>query len=313
MASRKYLYLLALARERHFGRAALACHVSQPTLSNAIRQLEDDFGVPLVERGRVFRGFTAAGLQVLDHARQVVADEEALTQALKGWDRDLGGMLRIGAIPTSLPITAHITAPFAERYPGVSLRLLSHSSRDIQRGLDEFELDAGITYLDNEPLSGVRMRPLYNERYFLLTQRSAFPASVRQVTWAQAARQRLCLLTTDMQNRRIIEAAFRMADHPVTAASETNSLMNLYTTVRQGPWSSIVPGQLLALFPPVRDVIALPLVAPLITHVVGLVYADRTPEPPPAKALAALVTEAGIAERLRETVDAALRQWNSTV
>ncbi len=71
---RKLTYLLSLARERHFGRAATASHVSQPTLSNAIRQLEEDLRVPIVLRGRVFQGFTPEGEKVLDYARQILAD-----------------------------------------------------------------------------------------------------------------------------------------------------------------------------------------------------------------------------------------------
>lgn len=87
---RKYAYLMALARERHFGRAAAVCNVSQPTLSNAIRQLEEELGVPIVERGQRFQGFTPQGQRVLKYARRILAEQEELTQELHAGADALG-------------------------------------------------------------------------------------------------------------------------------------------------------------------------------------------------------------------------------
>ena len=80
----------------------------------------------------------------------------------------------VGAIPAALPMVALVTAPFIERYPASTVTVWSLSSIDIQRGLDDFTIDAGITYLDNEPLSHVRSVPLYREHYVLIT-----PADLR--------------------------------------------------------------------------------------------------------------------------------------
>jgi len=288
---RKYQYLLALARHHHFGRAAAECHVSQPTLSNAIRLLEDELGVLIVERGQSFRGFTLEGLKVIETARRILQEQETLRQELRRDGVDLPGELRLGVIPTALPAVSHLIAPFSSRFPHVRISLLSQSSRDIQRGLDEFELDAGITYLDNEPLINVRMQPLYSERYYLLTRRSEALRDLTCLSWAEAANHRLCLLTRDMQNRRIAESAFRMADRVISPEVETNSLMTLYTNVRTGPWSSVVPGQLLTLLPLTPEMVALPLIAPDVTYVVGLVYANRQPPVPLARALATVAVE----------------------
>lgn len=162
-------YLVALAREQHFGRAAEACHVSQPTLSAAIRNLEDELGAPIVERGHRFNGFTADGLLVLDHAKRILAECETMRQGLDELAEGLSGRLRVGAVPTALPVVSHFTAPFYERYPRVTLTVLSMTSAEISRGIENFELDVGLTYLDNEPLSHVRSKPLYAEEYVFLT------------------------------------------------------------------------------------------------------------------------------------------------
>ncbi|PKU25605.1 LysR family transcriptional regulator [Telmatospirillum siberiense] len=303
---RKLGYLLSLARERHFGRAAAAVHISQPTLSNAIRQLEQDLRVPIVVRGRVFQGFTPEGEKVLEYARQILADCAGLRQELGSFGQGLSGVVRIGVIPTALPAVAHLVTPFSARHPHVRTQILSSSSRDIQRGLDEFSLDAAVTYLDNEALVNVRMAALYSEHYFLLTQRSGIFGGRTSLTWTEAAGLPLCLLTPDMQNRRIVESAFRMAGCAVRPAMETNSLINLCTMVSHGPWSSIIPGQLVALWPPGDNLIALHLTGPDIAHVVGLVYADRTPAIPSALALAKTLTEDDVPRRIAEMTRQAL-------
>jgi DNA-binding transcriptional LysR family regulator len=295
---RKLYYLLALSRERHFGRAAQKCRISQPTLSNAIRQLEEDLGAPLVERGQRFIDLTPEGERVLDFARRTTAEFEALTGAINPRAGALTGRLRLAAIPTALPMIAHLVAAFARQHPGVRIILTSSSSQAIERDLDQFDLDAGVTYLDNEPLSGVAMQPLYSERYYLLTQRQPEWEGRNDATWAEAAALPLCLLTSDMQNRHIADSAFRMNGREVLPAVETNSIINLFTMARQGPWSSIVPGQLLTLLPPGEDLIALPLVMPDLAYVVGIVYADRSPPAAVAKALANVATREKMAEKI---------------
>src|SRR5271157_6309082 len=151
MVLRQLEYLAALAREKHFGRAARACHGTQPTLSAAIRLLEDDLGAPIVERGHRFVGLTAQGRLVLEHAHRMLAEAENLRRGLEEIDKGLTGRLRIGAIPTALPIVSQLTGPFYAKFPGVTVAVLSLTSQEVERRLEEFEIDIGLTYLDSEP------------------------------------------------------------------------------------------------------------------------------------------------------------------
>ena len=306
---RKFTYLLALAREQHFGRAAEACHVSQPTLSNAIRQLETDLQVPIVERGQKFAGFTPEGLKILEYARRIIAERDNLHQELLALSQGVSGNLRIGAIPTALPALPHLLAQFGERYPQTRSSVISLSSRDIQRELDEFTLDAAVTYLDNEPLNNVRSVPLYSERYLLLAQRALVAGQENGIPWSNAADVPLCLLTPDMQNRRITDSAFRMANRTVVPSIETNSIVSLYTTVRNGLCASIIPSQLLTVFPAHPDLVALPLIEPSLTYIVGLVCSDRDPPAPLAKALAATAANRTVTQRIEAAMTEALRPW----
>jgi DNA-binding transcriptional LysR family regulator len=101
MLLRQLEYLNALAREGHFGRAANACHVSQPALSAGIRKLEAELRVQIVKRGQRFEGFTPEGTQVLKWAQLMIAEQDALGHALATMRGGLSGVLRIGAIPTA--------------------------------------------------------------------------------------------------------------------------------------------------------------------------------------------------------------------
>jgi DNA-binding transcriptional LysR family regulator len=294
MMLRQLEYLVALAREKHFGRAAAACNVSQPTLSAAIRQLEDELGAPIVERGHKFHGLTPQGRAALDHAHRILAEASALTRDLEEMDRGLSGRLRIGAIPTALPIIAHITAPFYQRFPNVSVTILSLNSQQIQQGIDDFELDVGLTYLDNEPLTNVRAKPIYVEQYMFLTPASGPYARRRAITWREASGAPLCLLTPDMQNRRIIDGIFRSADASPEPAMETNSIFNLCSHVSSGLWSSIVPVQLLQFFGVPRGTRAIELVEPTAQRTIGLIMADREPPSPLARNLFAMERPADI-------------------
>jgi DNA-binding transcriptional LysR family regulator len=285
MLLRQLEYLVALAREKHFGRAALACNVSQPTLSAAIRQLEENLGAPIVERGHKFHGLTAQGRMALDHAHRILAEAELLRRDLRDMDKGLSGRLRIGAVPTALPIVSQLTGPFHARFPNVFLTVLSQTSQEIQSGIDDFELDVGLTYLDNEPLDNVLTKPIYHEEYLFLTPASGPYAQRRTIAWREAAQAPLCLLSPDMQNRRIIDGIFRSVDAQPKPSVETNSIFNLCSHANSGLWSSIVPRQLLQFFGIPRQTRALELIEPSARRTIGLIMSDRQPASPLARNL----------------------------
>jgi DNA-binding transcriptional LysR family regulator len=176
-------------------------------------------------------------------------------------------------------------------HPGVTISVVSLSSVDIQRGLDDFTLDAGLTYLDNEPLARVRGIPLYAERYFAVGAGELINAA-DLMTWGEAARLPLCLLTNDMQNRRILDATFALAGETARPGIETNSVLAIITHVRSGAWASVLPQSFLQFLPPDDEIRAVPLVDPVVTHQVGLVVPDREPLTPSARALMDFASEA---------------------
>jgi DNA-binding transcriptional LysR family regulator len=290
-------FLLALAREQHFGHAAETCGVTQQTLSAGVKQLENRFGVQLVLRGSRFQGFTPEGERVLAWARRIVADARAMHEEVTGLRRGLTGHLRIAAIPTALPMIVDLTTPYRERHPDVRLTVESAASTDIFSLIENLEADAGLTYLDNEPLGRVVSVPLYRERYRLVTADGGPFDGRASVTWAETGQLPLCLLTPNMQNRRIIDQQIRESGAEPAATLESNSMIVLMTHVRTLRWASIMPEILVDALGPMAGVRAIPITAPDLEHTIGLVAPRREPSTPMVTALVA------IARALARTLD----------
>lgn len=285
----KLEFFITVAKERSFSRAAELCGVTQPTLSAGIKQLEDSLGVLLVNRSSRFHGLTAEGERVLEWAKRIVADARAMRQEVRSLKEGLGGQLKIAAIPTALTMIPALTTPFREKHPGVRFTILTSSSTEILSMLDNLEIDAGLTYLDNEPLGRVRTVPLFSERYRLLTVADNPLGNRDRVTWADVGRIPLCLLTPDMQNRRIVERLMRDAGGEPEPALESNSVIVLFAHVKTGRWATILPERLadsLRITAPLRSI---PIVEPEAVHEIGLVVPLREPTIPQ---VAALVAEA---------------------
>ncbi len=293
----KLEYLMALARERHFGRAAETCGVTQPTLSAGIKQLEETLGVLLVQRGSRFIGFTPEGERTLDWARRILGDARAMRDEIKALKLGLAGQLRIAAIPTTLAMVAQLTTPFRARHPDVRFTIWSRTSIEILTLLENLEIDAGVTYIDNEPLGRVNAVPLYQERYQLLTAADAPLGNRERVTWAEVAQVPLCLLTPDMQNRRIIDGLLRSAGGDPQPTLESDSMIVLFAHVRTGRWASVMPARLAETLGLTATIRAIPIIEPEAVHTIGLVVPMREPMTP---LNAALVTEA---RRLATTLD----------
>lgn len=285
MILRQLEYLAALAKERHFGRAAAACGVTQPTLSAAIRELEADLDVLIVERGQRFQRFTVEGEQVLAWTRRILADCTALRQEIGERRSGLAGRLAIGVIPTALPSVGLLVGALRQTHPRVRVAIRSLSSIEIQRSLDSFEIDAAVTYLDNEPLLRVDAWPLYRERYYLVTADPDLFARRRSLSWTEAASVPLGLLSPDMQNRRILDDAFEKAGVAPSTVVETNSILALYALIRDAGLAAVLSQISLHLLGPTPWLRALSLAGPTPRHVIGLVVPAREPMLPITRAL----------------------------
>ncbi len=292
----KLEFIIALAREKHFGKAAEACGVTQPTLSAGVKQLEQQMGVLLVNRGSRFRGFTPEGERVLEWARRIVGDTRNMREEINSLRHGLSGRLRIAAIPTALAMVAAITTPYREKHPNVQFTIYSRNSIEILNLLENLEVDAGITYIENEPVGRVKPVPLYHEHYRLLTAADAPLGNRETVTWAEVAQVPLCLLTPDMQNRRILDRLLKSAGGESRPTLESDSMILLFSHVRTGRWASVMPAKIAETLGLTETIRAIPITEPDAVQIIGLVVPPREPMTP---ITAALVSEARrIAPRL---------------
>lgn len=187
-------YAVALARERHFGRAAAACFVSQPTLSVAIKKLEDELGVALFERGKHEVSLTPAGEQVIEQAQQVLEGVETLRQTARQQADQLHGPLRLGAIYTVGPyLLPDLIPTLHEAAPQMPLAIEENYTAELRRQLKRGELDAIVISLPfTEP--GVVVMPLYEEP-FVAVLPAAHPLSARKnIELGRLAEEELLLL-----------------------------------------------------------------------------------------------------------------------
>ncbi|MDR3370658.1 LysR substrate-binding domain-containing protein [Rhodoferax sp.] len=273
-------YLTALHEHKHFGRAADACHITQPALSNAIRALEEEYGAAIVKRGRSFESFTPEGERIFLSAQRMLHEQEILLQDLKGSAAQPVGALTLGAVPSVLPVAARFAGYLQSRCPKLTLTVRSMSSQDIESGLENLSVDMGMGYTDRIKSRAARLSTIYqyNEHYFLLRRavkpcKAGLRVSKTPMSWQAAAALPMCLLTPEMHNRSIVDATFKEIGVQVWPVIETNSILTLGLTVLVGDVCSILPGALVGVLRGYSELEAVPLVEPDVQTPIGFMLA----------------------------------------
>lgn len=277
--------LAALARHRHFARAASDCGLSQPAFSVRIRGLEERLGTTIVRRGNRFQGLTREGETILAHARRILDEVRALEQEVRAARGDITGNLALGAIPTAAPYAAHATIWLKAAYPGITVRIDTTSSLAIQQGIEDGTFDAGITYTDGASRDLLCVEPLYDESYVLLCPEAQAPRGTGVISWAEAATLSLSLLEPRMQNRRIIDRIFDEAGVVPNITSETDGLTAAMVLAVQGLSATVVPQVMVDALGPLSKTVVLPLVDPSVATSISLVTPLRQPLIPTVEAL----------------------------
>jgi len=167
MNLRDLKYLVALADHRHFGRAAAACFISQPTLSTQLRKLEEELGVTLIERAPRRVMLTPVGLDIAARARRIAAEVEQLKESARRTLDPEAGTVRLGLFPTLAPyLLPHVVPRIRARFPRLELLLIEEKTEVVLRMLREGRLDAGVLAL---PLHDdqLHVEPLFEEPFVL--------------------------------------------------------------------------------------------------------------------------------------------------
>ncbi len=277
--------LLALAQRKHFTQAAADCGISQPAFSARIRHLEEELGVPIVRRGNKFLGFTPDGELVLKWASKIVTHAEGMRQDIEVVKGALAGNLVLGVVPTALSYASMISTRLHKKHPKLAVQISSMTSHQISRALTDFSLDAGFTYQDDIDQQHVLLDPLYDEQYVLLVPAALAPCSNGQITWAEASKLPLCLLSKNMHFREIVDDAFARANVTAQPVMETNAFTAAIAKVTHGSAATIAPSSLIDGLLVSESTQLCKLVEPEVSYTIGLAVLDHEPVLPAITAL----------------------------
>jgi DNA-binding transcriptional LysR family regulator len=294
---RQLEYFVAVARERHFARAAEACYVSQPALSAAIAKLERELNVTLINRGHNYEGLTPEGERLVVWAKRILAEQDAFKAEVAAVQSGISGTLRLGTEPTASTTLALPVAAFCAAHPLAKVQVSSRlATSDLHRQLREYELDAAIAHFAPDDRESLQVVPLYEERYVVLVSADQLVPPTDTMTWADAAQLPLALLTPDMRNRQVIDSAFTDSGVAVTPQVETDSVASLYAHVGAGGWASIVPHTWLRAMPVIGRTRAVRLVDPVVRAQVSVAIHAATPGSVAARAFVKAATGLSLAE-----------------
>ena len=291
MLFRQLQYLVAVAREEHFGRAALRCNVSQPSLSSGIKQLELRLQVPIVLRGRRFLGFTKEGYQIIEWAERVLSQYDAMMAELSKMKGSLEGRVRLGAMPNSSPILPLLSRLLGKNYPDVEIDIHFMGIEETIIGLQKYTIDVGVTYMQSELLNDLKSLHIYDERLSLLVPDTKEYEGISAISWKEAASLPLCLLSSSTHERKIVDDAFAKAGGTPRSCVPSDSIINLIYHVMFAGLVTVVPENFLMMSERFSDVKVIKLVEPEVSQKVGLVWSSTEPMLPMARAMVSIIKE----------------------
>lgn len=307
-------YLVAVAEHRHFGRAAEACCVSQPTLSGQLKKLENYLGVTLFERSSKSVVTTAAGEEILRHARLAVEQAQTILEVAQAHRDPLAGPLRLGVIHTLSPyLMPLVLRPLGARCPSLRLVLSEEMTDSLLARVREHGLDAALiaTVVSEAELDSI---PLFDEPFWIAYPPQHPLADLKDISARDLARADLLLLADGhclADQARSLCGTAALPRSPEANDLRAASLETLLHLVRAGFGTTLVPA--LAIRKPwlaEHGIIARPLHIPEAQRTIRLVYRRAFPRVQALEALAQVVLDAlpGTVQPLREvTVQAAAR------
>lgn len=234
-------FLIALDQTRHFGQAAALCHITQPTLSMRLRNLEEELDLVLVERGQRFEGFTEAGERILAWARTLLAAHDGLQAEAASCRGQVVGSLRLGSVPLASFNPMALLLPLREKFPELQFQLSSSTSEQIVDGLSRNQLDLGICYLDQVNSSFFDVIELGTTTMGLLHDTRHYQFEQSELAWDELRDLPLGLLSKGMHYRQSLDLSFRSRGLAPLAVLESDSTFQLIQAITSGMCCAVMP------------------------------------------------------------------------
>lgn len=285
MEFRHLRYFLAVADTLHFRRAADSLHVSQPALSQQIKQLEQQVGTRLFDRmGRKVQ-MTRAGTIFREHAQRVLREMESAQAAIDEHEGLERGTLAAGVVQTvNAYLIPDIVSCFSEAHPQVLLKIEELSGYEVVERVTEGRLDMGIGFIPTMS-DRIESELLFEEDLVLIAPRRHRLATRHRISIVELAREPLVLLSQKFCARRLIDDSFRIAGVQPTVAIEMNSIEGILATIRTSQRATILPRLSLGKRPVVR-LSAVTLINPTPQQRIGLLWRKGGHRSPAARAFA---------------------------
>jgi len=277
-------YIVAVARERHFGRAAEACFVSQPTLSVAIKKLEEELGMALFERGTGDVAATPVGARIVEQAQRVLEQAQAIKEIAKAGKDPLSGPFKLGMIYTIAPyLLPQLVRILHKRAPQMPLVIQENYTRLLREWLKQGDIDAAVLALPFEE-PGFAIQPLYDEPFVVALPREHRWASRKSITAGELERETMVLLGAGHCFRdHVLEACpelsrFQTGADGVQRSFEGSSLETIRQMVASGIGVTVLPSSSVPAKTPRDSLLAyVPFARPVPARRVVLVYRKTFP------------------------------------
>lgn len=294
-------YILAVAQEKHFGRAASVCFVSQPTLSVAVRKLEEELGVVLFERGAHDVRITAIGEQIIAQAQKVLEEASMIKDLAQGGKQQLKGVLRLGAIYTIGPyLFPHLIPQLQQLAPEMRLEIQEDFTGNFRSKLRQGEVDVAILSLPFTE-TGIVTLPLYDEPFVVLMPAAHPLQEAAAVTAQQLAKERLLLLGEGHcfreQVLRACPDCLTGEANPISSATVAgSSLETIRHMVASGLGCTVLPITAASTDIYAKNILAVkPFVSPTPKRRIALAWRSSFPRPQVIDVLAAAVNACELA------------------
>jgi LysR family transcriptional regulator, hydrogen peroxide-inducible genes activator len=280
-------YVVALAQERHFGRAAQRCFVTQPTLSLALAKLEDELAVKLFERNKNEVLVTARGQAIVEQARRVLDEVAKIPHLARGGRDQLAGALRLGAIPTIGPYLLPDLVPILrKRAPKMPLSIEENLTASLAPMLRDGELDVAIVALPFA-IPGVKTRVVYEEPFSVVVPAGHRWEARRSVRPAELSGENLLVLNAGHCFRdQVLEACPGQANTAMPDGRAGSSLETIRNMVASGLGVSVLPASALVPRYATKLLKAVPFAAPAPSRKVALAWRTSFDRPLAVEALA---------------------------
>lgn len=302
-------YVVTLARERHFGRAAERCHVSQPTLSVAVKKLEDELGIPLFERSKNSIRVTETGKRIIDQAQRVLDQVGVIRDMAQDGKNQLNAPLKVGAIYTIGPyLFPHLLPELRRAAPEMPLYIEENYTANLRQKLRQSELDAIIIALPFEEPEVVTL-PLYDEPFVVLLPAGHPLASKEQLTADELAKEQLLLLGPGHCFRDqvlescppLVEAVTHRANNGSPAlVTEGSSLETIRHMVASGLGITVLPLSAATAMQYHEDILAVrPFAPPVPFRTVALAWRVTFPRPKAIDVLSLAASQCRVIEKAK--------------